>query len=217
MLEELFKLVQEGSHDAVVNNPDIPNEHNDDVMAEATNTVASGLRNMVAGGGLQNIISLFNNKDQQKGSGGGGLLSNPIVNMMIGHFASKLMTKFNIGGEQANKVANSLIPNVVGNLVSKSNDPSDNGFSLEKLLSSITGGKTNEVIEEEQKSGNSGFNFKDLVNKFIGGGGGDDQPNSGGGGGIMDIISKLAGGAQTQQKRNGGGGLLNVIKGFFKK
>ena len=214
MLEELFNLVRESSHDAVVNNPDVPNEHNDEVVAEATNTVASGLRNMIAGGGLKSIISLFQHKDGQGNGGGGSLLDNPLVSMMIGHLAGKLSTKFNMNETKANGVASSLIPNVLGNLVSKSNDPSDNGFSLEKLLNSITGGKTQELVEEEQKSGKSGFNFKDLLNKIIGGG----NNNEGGGGGLMNIITKLAGGALSQQKRNGGGGgLLNVIKGFFNK
>ncbi|MEO6540259.1 MAG: hypothetical protein ABIN74_04680, partial [Ferruginibacter sp.] len=161
MLEKLFNLIKESSQDAVINNPDIPNEQNNEVVAEATNTVASGLRNMVAGGGLQNIISMFTNKGQQ-GGGKSGLLSNPIVSMMIGHFAGKLMSKFNLGGTKANNVASSLIPNALGNLINKTNDPSDNGFSLEGLLKSITGGKTDEVIQEQQSSGNSGFNFEDL-------------------------------------------------------
>ena len=64
MLEELFNLVKGSAQDTVINNPDIPNEHNNEVIAEATNTVASGLRNMVAGGGLQNILFLFGNKGQ---------------------------------------------------------------------------------------------------------------------------------------------------------
>ena len=208
MLEQLFNLVKEASGDAVINNPDVPNEHNNEVVAEATNTVASGLRNMVAGGGLQNIISLFNNKNEQ-GSGGNSLLNNPIVNMMIGHFAGKLTSKYNIGGTQANNVASNLIPNVLSNLINKTNDPSDNGFSLEGLLNSITGGKTAEVVQEQQNSGNSGFNFQNLIGQFTGGG-------QGGGGGLMDIVSKLAGGAQNQQQKNGGGGLMDLIKGFIK-
>ena len=210
MLEKLFNLVKESAGEAVINNPDIPNDQNNEVVAEATNTVASGLRNMVAGGGLQNIISMFTNKGQQ-GSGRSGLLSNPIVNMMIGHFAGKLMSKFNLGGNKANNVASSLIPDALGNLINKTNDPSDNGFSLEGLLDSITGGKTTEVVQEQQSSGNSGFNFQDLVTQFTGGNG-----QSGGGGGLMDIVSKLAGGAQNQQARNGGGGLMDLIKGFIR-
>jgi len=210
MLEQLFNLVKEASGDAVINNPAVPNEHNNEVVAEATNTVASGLRNMVAGGGLQSIISLFSNKNEQ-GSGSNSLLNNPIVNMMIGHFSGKLTNKYNIDGTQANNVASNLIPNVLSNLINKTNDPSDNGFSLEGLLNSITGGKTAEVVQEQQNSGNSGFNFQDLIGQFTGGG-----QTSGGGGGLMDIISKLAGGAQSQQQKNGGGGLMDLIKGFIK-
>ena len=208
MLEQLFNLVKESSGDAVIKNPDVPNEHNNEVVAEATNTVASGLRNMVAGGGLQSIISMFTNKGQE-GGGGKGLLSNPIVNMMIGHFSGKLTGKYNMGATQANNVAGSLIPDVMRNLISKSNDPANNGFSLEGLLNSITGGKTAEVVQEQQSSGNSGFDFQDLIGKFTGGG-------QSGGGGLMDIVSKLAGGAQSQQQRNGGGGLMDLIKGFIK-
>lgn len=212
MLEELFNLVKGNAQEAVVNNPDVPNEHNNEVVAEATNTVASGLRNMVAGGGLQSILSLFGGgNDNQQGSSK-GLLSNPIVNMMIGHFAGKLMSKFNLGGNQANNVASSLIPNVIGGLINKTNDPNNSSFSIEKLLNSITGGKSTQVAQEQQSSGNSGFNFQDLIGQFTGGG----QSNNGGGGGLMDIVSKLAGGAQAQQQQNGGGGLMDLIKGFIK-
>ena len=196
MLEELFNLVKGSAGDSVINNPDVPNEHNNEVVAEATNTVASGLRNMVAGGGLQNIISMFTNSGGQQSGGKSGLLSNPIVNMMIGHFAGKLMSKFNLGGSQANNVASSLIPNVISGLINKTNDPNNSTFSLEGLLNSITGGKTAEVVQEQQSSGNSGFNFQDLIGQFTGGG-----SQSGGGGGLMDIVSKLAGGAQNQLKR----------------
>ncbi len=206
MLKQLFDLVKESSNDAVINNPDIPNEKNEEVVAEATNTVASGLRNMVAGGGLQSILSMFNNKG---GNGRGGLMGNPIVSMMIGHFAGKLMSKFNLGGNKANNVASSLIPNALSNLINKTNDPADNGFSLEKLLSSITGGQTQQLVDEERTKGNSGFNFQDIISQFSGDG-------KQAGGGLMDIVSKLAGGAQNQQQRNGGGGLMDLIKGFIK-
>ena len=64
------------------------------------------------------------------------------------------------------------------------------------------------MVQEQQSSGNSGFNFQDLIGQFTGGG----QS----GGGIMDIVSKLAGGAQQQQQKTGGGGLMDLIKGFIK-
>ncbi|RYF86627.1 MAG: hypothetical protein EOO03_11575 [Chitinophagaceae bacterium] len=210
MLEELFNLVKENAKEPVVNNSDIPNDQNDAVVAEATNTVASGLRNMVAGGGLQNIISMFTGGgQQQQGSDGkSSLLSNPIVSMMIGHFAGKLMSKYNIGGNQANNVASNLIPQVISGLISKTNDSSNSSFSIENLLNSITGGK----VSQAQSSG--GFDIGSLISQFTGGG---QQNTPGGGGGLMDLVSQFTQGAQEQQQKNGGGGLMDLIQGFLKK
>jgi len=194
MLKELFDLVKGEATETVINNPDVPNQYHNEVVAEATNTVASGLRNLVAGGGTQNVLSLFGGNTNKK-----SLLSNPIVSMMMGHFASKLMNKFNMGTNQANNLSGNLIPNVLGTLINKSNDPNDSAFSLEKLLASITGGRSNQVTSQ---SGGIGG----LLNQLNGGG----QSN---GGGFLDIIKDLAGGAQEQQQRNGGN-LLDLIKGF---
>jgi uncharacterized membrane protein YeaQ/YmgE (transglycosylase-associated protein family) len=202
MLEELFNLVKGNATEAVINNNDVPNDQNDAVVAEATNTVASGLRNIVAGGGLQNIISMFTGGGQQQGSNN-NLLSNPIVNMMVGHFAGILMNKFNLGGQQANGIANNLIPAVIGNLINKTNDSNDNTFSIENLLNSITGGQVSQAQ-------NNGVNIGDLIGQFEG----SNQQN--GGGGIMDIVSQFTQGAQQQQQRNGGG-LLDLIQGFIQK
>ncbi|HVE61209.1 MAG TPA: hypothetical protein VNA26_05290 [Chitinophagaceae bacterium] len=199
MLEELFNLVKNAAGQSVINNPDVPNEQNEEVVAEATNTVASGLRNMVAGGGLQNLLQLFGGKQ----SGKGGLMNNPLVSMMIGHFANKLMNKFRLGSGQANTVANNLIPSVLENLINKTNDPNDNKFSLEGLLNSITGGQSSDLLKQ---TGGGHTNLNDLLNQF-----GGNQGNSGGG--LMDIVTKMAQGAQQQQQKNGGS-LLDLIKGF---
>ena len=201
MLEELFNLVKGAANDSVVNNPEVPNEKNDEIVAEATNTVASGLRNIVAGGGAQNLLSLFGGNNSQQS---GGLLNNPIVNMMIGHLSDKLMNKFNLGGTQANNVASGLIPNVISSLINKTNDPSNSTFSLDGLLHSITGGESSQIAQQQ---GGSGGGLMDILSQFSG---------SGGGGGLMDIVSKLASGAQQQQQKNGGGGLMDIIKGFIK-
>ena len=194
MLKELFDLVKGEATETVINNPDVPNQYNNDVVAEATNTVASGLRNLVAGGGVQNVLSLFGGGTNKK-----SLLGNPIVSMMMGHFASKLMNKFSMRPNQANNLSGHLIPNVLGTLINKSNDRNDSTFSLEKLLASITGGKSNEVAS---RSGGIG----DLLKQMNGGG----QSN---GGGLLDMVKTLAGGAQEQQQKNGGS-LLDLIKGF---
>ena len=200
MLNELFDLVRGNAHESVINNPDVPNENNEEVVAEATNTIASGFRNIVAGGGVQSLLSLFGGD----GSNKKGLLSNPIVSMMMGHFAGKLMNKFGMNNSQANNLSGSLIPNVLGNLINKTNDPNDSGFSVEKLLGSITGSNSSSNNSEQSSGGGLG----DLLKQFTGS---KDQSSSGGG--LMDMVKQLAGGAQQQQQKNGGG-LLDLIKGF---
>ena len=194
MLKELFDLVKGEATDTVINNPDVPNQYNNDVIAEATNTVASGFRNLVAGGGVQGLSSLFGRGTDKK-----NLLSNPIVSMMMGHFASKLMNKFNLNSSRANNLSGHLIPNVLGSLINKSNDPNNSTFSLEKLLASITGGRSSGISQQ-------GGGLGDLLNQVNGGA----RSN---GGGFLDIVKDLAGGAQEQQQRNGGN-LLDLIKGF---
>lgn len=198
MLKELFELVKGQATETVINNPAVPNERNDEVMAEATNTVASGLRNIVAGGGVQSLLGLFTGGNDKK-----SLLSNPIVSMMMGHFAGKLMNKFNMNNVQANSLSGSLIPGVLGSLISKTNDPNEQNFSLEKLLGSITGNKTGLGLDQ----GTGGGGLQDLLSQLTAGG-------AMGGGGIMDIVKTIAGGAQQQQQANGG--LLDLIKGFMK-
>ena len=193
MLKELFELVKGQATETVINNPAVPNEQNNEVVAEATNTVASGLRNIVAGGGVQSLLALFGGGNDKK-----SLLSNPIVSMMMGHFAGKLMNKFNMNNSQANNLSGTLIPSVLGSLINKTNDPNDQAFSLENLLGSITGNKSGFATGQ-------GGGLQDLLSQLSGGG---TQ-----GGGMMDIIKDLAGGAQQQQQTNGGS-LLDIIKGF---
>jgi hypothetical protein len=207
MLEQLLNLVKGEAQETVINNTAIPNEYNNDVVAEATNTVASGLRNMVAGGGLQNLLSLFSSGENMQQGAVNNLMNNPLVNMMVGHFSGKLMSKFNMNGNDASNVASNLIPSVLNNLVNKTNDPSNNGFSLDGLLNSITGGK----VAEQQVNG--GFDLQSLIGQFTGGG------NNGGTGTgeLMDIVSQFTQGAQAQQQKNAGAGLMDLIQGFLKK
>lgn len=217
MLDQIAQLVKEYGQETVVDNADIPNSENNAVMAEATKTVTGGLQNIMAGGGLQNILDMFtggggqDNNGESKSSGIGGLLKNPIVTMMIGHFISKLTTKFNMNASQASSVANNLIPNVINSLITrtKSNDPSNSSFDLNDLIGSLSGGGGNGAT--------SGFNFQGLLDQFTGGGNG----NTSGGGGfnIQDIISQVTQGAQEKKAaegQGGGGGLTDMIKGFFK-
>ena len=216
MLEQLFNIVNQLGQDTVVNNPDVPNEYNQEVMADATQTIAGGFKNILAGGGFQNILDLFKGGGASSGAGGNaGLLKSPIVSMMVGYFISKLVRKYSMSPSVASNVANSLIPNALNGLIQKTNDPNNPDVNLDGLIGSLVGGG-GDTEEQEEKASRSPL--QDLLEKFTGGGGGG--ANSGGGGfDLQDIIGKL-----TQKSQNsfedgqggGGGGLMDLIKGFMK-
>lgn len=205
MLEELFNLVKSQGQEAVINNPVVPNEQNDAVLASATHSVAEELQGTLASGGLQNVLSLFGAGGSN--AGGGSLLNNPIVSNIISNFTNKLTNNHGIASNQASGIASSLIPGVLSNLINRTNDPNDNGFNINSIIGSLTGGGA------AQAGSGGGFDLQGIMSKFTGGGSldtdGDGQVE------ISDIISKITGGAQ-QQQQSGGGGLMDMIKGFMK-
>lgn len=204
MLEELFSLIKEQGTEAVINNPAVPNEQNNAVLADATHSVASELQGVLAGGGLQSVLSLFSNGNNN--AGGSSLLNNPIVSNIISSFTNKLTANHGIAGDQASGIANSLIPGVLNNLINKTNDPNNASFDIGGIISSLTGGGA-------QSGGAGGLDISGLIGKFTSGG---LDANNDGHVGIDDIISKVSGSAQQQQQsQNGGGGLMDVIKGFM--
>jgi hypothetical protein len=215
MLEQLFNLVKEQGQDVVVNNPDVPNEQNNNVLAEATSTIAGGLQNMLSGGGLQNVLGLFGG-----GNSGGGmnLTKNPIVNMMIGHFTSKLMGKFGLGSQKASGIAGSLIPSVLGSLINKTNDPSNSSFNLQNLLGGLMGGG-NPQSAAAGAQGGGGFDLGGLLGNILGNSGGvpagaqPEQHST-----FSDLLGMVTGGAQKAQAQQaqGGGGIMDMLKGLIK-
>lgn len=213
MLYQLFNLVNQFGKETVVENPEVPNEYNQEIMADATKTVASGFQNIMAGGGFQNILDLFKNGGNSSSNGNNGitgLTKNPIVTMMVGYFMNKLVNKYKMNASSASSVASNLIPNVLNGLITKttSNDPQNDAFDFNDLIGSLTGGNV------ATKESGGGFDFQGLLNQFTGGG----SSSGSNGFDLQDIISKVTHGTQQnnqQQAASGGSGLMDLIKGFM--
>lgn len=212
MLDQLVSLVKQFGQETVVDNPEIPNEYNQEIMADASSTITNGFQNILAGGGFENILDLFKGGVNNAGianNGMGGLLKNPIVTMMIGYFISKLVNKYNISPASASNVANSLIPNVLSGLINQTNDPNNPNATLDSLVESITGNNTGTAGQHQDN--NSGSALQTLLDQFTGAASG-----TGGGFDLQDIISNLTQKAQSGvQNRQQGGGLMDMIKSFL--
>ena len=193
MLENLFQLIKDYGQEEVVNNPDIPNEQNEAVMAEASHAVAGTLQQNLAQGNVQEVMNLFNSNSSAQ------IMSSPVAQNMQAGFMDNITNKLGINKNVAIGLAATLIPMVISKMVkrTRSTADADSCFDLGNLISSLTGGQ----------AGGGGLNIGNLVSQFTGGGGT-------GGFDLSDIVSKVTSGANQQQSA---GGLSSLISNFFGK
>ncbi len=133
MLEQLNEIIRQFGQSAVVDNADVPNEHNDAVMQEAQSSIMNGLQGMVANGQISQLTDMLN-------SGGSLDQNNPAVQGMANNFLGGITEKFGISKETATKIAMSLIPMVLAQFSKKAGDPNDNSLNITDILGSLTGG-----------------------------------------------------------------------------
>jgi len=133
MLENLINLVKENAGDAIINNPAVPNEQNDAVVAATSHSLEGSLQNMIMQGKLQDLLSLFHN-------GVGNGVSNPSVQNISNDLVHNLSNKFGFDQSTSAGIADNLIPGLLQRLVSKTNDPADDSFSLQGIIGHLTSG-----------------------------------------------------------------------------
>ena len=174
MFENLLELVKSNAGDAVINNAPVPNEHNDAVINHASNSIMDSLKSQLAGGNFADVLSTLGGKT--------GLTNNPVVSNIMSSVSSSLMSKFGLSSSAASSVSSGLVPNVMNQLVSKTNNPNDTSFDLGGIFNSLTGGKTQGMDLSNLLSG--GGNLQDIAGKIT---------NGASAGGIGGMISNLFG------------------------
>ena len=184
MFEQLTQLVQQFGNDAVVKNDAVPNEQNEAVMQEASNSIVDGLKNMAAEGNISDLSSLFQGNNASD-------TSNPVVQKLTEQLTGNLGEKFGLSSDAASGVAGSLIPKVLGSLVGNAKDPNHKGFEVADIINAISGG-----------NGNAGL--MEAVSKYGGQFGLDQNAD-----GKVDMSDAMA----AVSKKGGLGGLLGKLFG----
>ncbi len=167
MFENLMNLVKEQAGDAIINNPDIPNERNDEAINTATHSIMDGLKNAVASGNISDLAGLFN---------GQSVTGSPVTQGIQTNLIESLMQKFGLNSSQAGNIASSIIPMILGKLVHKTNDDNDSSFNLKDILGHLTGG-----------GGAGGLDLGGLLSQFTG------NKKQGEGGGMLDSLKGMFG------------------------
>ena len=168
MLDNLFNLVKSYASDGIINNPAIPNEHNDAAIEVASTSIFDTLKNAATNGNVGDVMSMFS-------GGSSAASSSPLAGLMQNNMVQNLMQKFGLDNAAASNVASSVLPNTLNSLVSKTADPNDSSFDIKDILAKVNGGA-------------GGFDIGSLVSNFTGGGSGNQA------GGLMDTVKGLFGG-----------------------
>lgn len=199
MFDQLMNLVKQYSGDAVINNPDVPNEQNEAVISTASSSIMDTLKGMLSGGGAASVLNLFNQNKQED------ISNHPVTQNVSSNLISTLMNKFGLDNNKAGGIAGALIPMVMNQLVHKTNDSNDSSFDLQGIFNSLSGNKT------------GGMDIGSLVSKF--GGSGLDKNNDGQVN-LADLTAAFTGNSTQNNEQNdqqGGGGIMDSLKGLFGK
>lgn len=148
MFEQLTQLVQQYGGNAVVNNPAVPNEHNEAVISETSTSIFAGLQKIASEGGGEQLASLFSGKSPIDSS-------NPVVQQITQQLSGSLGEKFGLSSDASSGVAAGMIPQILGSLVNKAKDPNESGFQITDIIASISGnsGQASGIMETINKYG----------------------------------------------------------------
>lgn len=135
MLEQLFDLVQQHSQQAVVQNADVPNEHNEEVMQTLMGSITGGLQEHAQSGNLGGVMGLLAGNSGTSSS----LMNNPIVASIATNAIGAIMQKFGMNSQTAGSIVSSVLPGVLGGLISKVSNPGDSSIDFNDILGGLTG------------------------------------------------------------------------------
>lgn len=157
MLENLLQLVKSHAGDAVINNPAIPNEYNNEAISMASSSIFDTLQKTVANGNLSDVTNLIS---------GNNAANSPLSGLMQNSFINSLMQKFNLDQSGAANIASGLIPSVLNSLSQKVNDPNDSSFDLQGIISSVSGGNISSLINQFTNNNADSESSNNLIDAF---------------------------------------------------
>lgn len=136
MLEQLTQIVQQFGNQAVVQNTDIPNEQNEAVLSETSNSIFASLQKMASDGDLSQLAGLLQSDSLDS--------TNPAIKNISQSVSSSLTEKFGLTSGAATGAATAMIPQIINSLINKAKDPKDSSFNVSDIIKSLTGGASAE-------------------------------------------------------------------------
>ncbi|SBW05713.1 DUF937 domain-containing protein [uncultured Dysgonomonas sp.] len=129
MLDGIIDLVKDQALGAITNNAGVPADKKEAAVETTTSAVVNGLKDQLTPDNLSNILGMFS---------GGSTSSSNLTSGLQSSVVSALSDKVGLSPAVANSIASTVIPAIMG-LISKKHNDSNDSFSLESLVESVTG------------------------------------------------------------------------------
>ncbi len=186
MLENLINIVRQQFDSGPSTQSNLIN-NKESAIQNAGGSIMDTLKNAASSGRIRELLDFFK-------SGNTSATSNQLVKEATGNYAHTLQQTQGLDMQQAEQVANQVVPNTMNQLANRAANPADQTFNLQDIFNHLTNGKT------------SGFNMQNLINKYASGtfdkdGDGDVD--------LQDIKALFTGGGASN------GGLVDKLKNLF--
>lgn len=132
MFENLVSLVKDYAGDAIINNPAIPNEHNDEAISTTASGIIDVLKTQLQSNGIQGLTSMISS----------GNIDSGVVDTIKNTVSDNLMQKFGLDNSSAGSIVSSLIPVVMSKFTQQTNDPNNSNFDINGIVGALSGGGT---------------------------------------------------------------------------
>lgn len=139
MLEVLLDLVKDHAQDAVVNNTDIPNDHNDATISATAYGILNFLKEKAQSGDMTDLLAMVQSAGANPSQSNilSQLNSGNMLQGLVGRVAKEIAEKVGIPESVASAAASKMIPNIFSQFVKKVADPQDSSLSIDSVAKAI--------------------------------------------------------------------------------
>lgn len=166
MIEQIEALIRENAKDLVIDNPQVPNEHNEEVIQAASNSVIEGLKGQLNTDNINGLIQSFTQGDSSSAV-------NTLIKDVQSNFTEKLGT-LGLSERTIKSLAASLIPLIISKFMGQNSRK--RGLNIQDILKNfadkdgklaigdVIGIFDNDDAKGKKKQGGSGLldQLKDL-------------------------------------------------------
>ncbi len=166
MLDQILALVQQYGQNTIVQNPDVPNEHNDAAMKLAGESILDGLKGAMQSGQLPQLMGLI--------AAGQSMMQNPVVKQIVFSFSEKLVSQAGINTAQAQGVAGDTVQQVLQGAIAKLSSGDAQSADLMAMAQSFLGAQggsgLGSLVSALDKNHDGKVDMQDAVAGIVGNG-----------------------------------------------